>query len=205
MATPTPADRAKAGRIRLKLEAGRDCDAGEIAWLTAYEQTPVGELPPPREDFGASQAKTSKVTFTEEKTEAQAVGLGQAAALATASAMATREEGRRLDSIIDRGLNALTRAVETYEKMVQQMLKERQADAQLHRGLLESVRTHFIARSEAEADVIRTNAEADAREIAASGGAEGNGFEGMIAQLIQGGFSVKPTNGDSGKKGEAAD
>jgi hypothetical protein len=35
-------------------------------------------------------------------------------------------------------------------------LAERQADAVIQRQLLESVRTHFLARTQAEGDLIRT-------------------------------------------------
>jgi len=127
----------------------------DAAWLADYENRTAANK---AGDMGASASRSRKVSYTEEEQEAAAVGYGSAAEMAAGAAM-VREEGRRIDNIVDRGINALVRAVETYDKMVAHLLKERQTDAALHRTLLESVRQHYIARTEAEAELIRNEAD----------------------------------------------
>lgn len=139
-------------------------------------------------DTGRSASKSRKVSYTEEETAAQAEGTGSAAEIAAAAAV-TREEGRRLDSIIDRGINALVQAVACYEKVTSALLKERQTDAATHRALLDSLRSHFLARAEAEADLVRVRAEAEA----GAGGGD-NGLEGQAIRALLDGFMAGKGN-----------
>ena len=101
------------------------------------------------------------MSYTEE--EHAAVGTGDAAKAAVESfglAAMTREEGRRLDTIVGQGMNALVRACELHEKMAAVLLRERMQDSAQNRALMESVRVHFLARTEAEADLQSQRAEA---------------------------------------------
>lgn len=183
-------DRARAQRLRTRLQAGLEIDADDAAWVEAYDARPGKRGP----QFAASR-KTRLVHHVEESDES--VVAGQSAASWAASAAFAREDGRRLDSIVDRGITALCRAVDTYEKMTLALLRERQADAVLHRALLESVRTHYLERTEAEAALIRA-------ESAPAEPDETSGVESAIVQaLIKNGFGGdkpqrKPPNGSSG-------
>jgi hypothetical protein len=86
--------------------------------------------------------------------------------------------------------------------MVEQLLNERKQDAALHRTLLVAVREEYIGRSEAEGELIKTEAAAEAQAALAANG--GNGIEAMLVQaLISKGFNVsapEQTNVNNGKK-----
>jgi hypothetical protein len=198
MGTPTITDRRRASSLRKKLAAGESIDEGAAQWLASYEAQHPGSAGP---DWGATQAKKSRVTYTEEHDETAAVGTGASASAALAHAAVAREEGRRLDSIVDRGIRALEAAVNTYEKITMAMLRERQQDAIVQRSLLESVRTHFLARAEAEGDLLRAQAEADAAQAAAenqTGGRDGP-ERALVEALLRQGFSTGKTNGHAKK------
>jgi len=171
------------------VQAGLEIEADDAAWVEAYDARPGKRGP----QFAASR-KTRLIHHVEESDES--VAAGQSAASWAASAAFAREDGRRLDSIVDRGITALCRAVDTYEKMTLALLRERQADAVLHRALLESVRTHYLERTEAEAALIRA-------ESAPAEPDETSGVESAIVQaLMRDGFGAKPPrkppNGSSG-------
>lgn len=207
MANPPQADRGRANRIRTKMRAALPVEPEDAAWIEAYDEDRAATPRKNGPEFGASARKSKRVSYTEETDEAQAVGVGNGAAMVAAQAAFAREDGRRLDSIIDKGINALVQAVKTYESMTQALLAERQADAALHRTLLESVRTHYLERTEAEAELIRADAEAEAAaaSVEAAKSGDGGGVEGAILQMLlkQGLSSVvdeKPTNGSSGAK-----
>jgi hypothetical protein len=134
------------------------------------------------------------VSYTEEETAAAAEGTGDAAAIA-AGAMVARAEGERLDSILKIGVNALKEAVEAYKAMCGSLLAERQADAATHRVLLESLRAHFLDRAEAEAELIRQQAE---YEAAATKEVEG-GTEGQVIRALVDGFVSGQTQKSPGK------
>jgi len=157
----THAERSKANRIRLKVKQFQELTPDETAWIEAYEARTKGAAAAP--DVGASQAATRKVSYVEEETAASSVGTGSAAetaaAAATGAALVVREEGKRLDSVLALAMNIMTRSVDTYEKMVKQMLSEREQDGKLQRSLLETVRIQYIARAEAEAELIHADAE----------------------------------------------
>jgi hypothetical protein len=144
------------------------------------------------------------VSYTEEEEAAESHGTGGAAMVAASAAYA-REEGRRLDAIVDRGIRALEAAVGTYEKICNALLKERQSDAAVQRALLESVRTHYVAAAEAEADAVRIQAQADADVAQAQADRAGGtgGIEAIIAQALAGHLAAgaekstdEPPNGD---------
>jgi hypothetical protein len=189
-------------RLRARARVHAPMRPEDVAWLAEYEQRQSETGGNGRPDVGASAASSKKISYTEEETKAAAYGTGGAAEMAAAAAM-SREEGRRLDSIVDRGINALVRAVETYEKVTNTLLAERKADAALHRTLLESVREHFIARTEAEVDLMRTQGEAAAT-------AAGDPQEAMLQQLLPAlikrfnGEQSTDVNSGNGKRGSKA-
>jgi hypothetical protein len=158
-------------RIRARLKMRQRVSPADVAWLQTYDATRGndGNGTPGNKSHGRSAQKSRRVSYTEEETAAAAEGIGDAASIA-AAAIATRAEGERLDSILKIGVNALKEAVDAYKSMAAALLEERQADAITHRSLLESIRTHFLERTEAEAELIRTQAENDAAAAAAENG-----------------------------------
>lgn len=178
--TPLPhtisaADRTRAGRLRAKSRVGAPMEPADIAWLARYEDA-IRVRNGERSAFGASKATGRTVKYEETEHAQMAVGTGGAAETAAAAAM-VREEGRRLDLIIDRALSAYAQAVSTYEKICTSMLAERRLDADVQRALLESVRTHYLARAEAESELIRKEAESDEKTLE-------NAALGAIAEKI---------------------
>ncbi len=170
----TPAgNRAKAYRIRASQRKGDPVTSEEIRWLEDYENQ--------KEARGAS--KTHKVSYVEES--AEAAGTGDAAAIAAAqfAPALAREEGRRIDYLIaaaNQSSNVALRAVKEAHDMVLSMAKlvmDRNASLEeVHLGMLDAVRDGHLARANAEAELIRRDAES-------SGGDEG-GINGMVSQLM---------------------
>jgi hypothetical protein len=173
-------------RIRAKVRVHAPVSPEDAGWLGDYERAGAERR---GENFGASKSGSRKVSYVEEEHQAAAVGTGSAAEMAAAAGM-VREEGRRLDSIVDRGIGALERACNAWEKMTAALLKERQADAVTHRALLESLRSHFLARAEAEGQLIK----AEADHVAASAGE--SSMEDMATRALMDRL-VKQMDGES--------
>lgn len=168
MPTPNGADRAKALRIRRKLDVGGAVSPEDSAWLHDYERAQEENKRP--RDVGASASRSRRTVVVDEEQEAASVGTGSAAEIAAAAAM-TREEGRRIDTLTNTAVGALARACDLYHTMVEDLLARAQADAEVHRELLSSVRTHFIERTQAEAELIRQGEDKD-------------GLSGLATQLL---------------------
>ena len=146
---PGPADRTRAYKLRQKAKAGQVLLPSEDDWLRDYEagQRARGA------DVGASASE--KVIHVEERTAA--VGTGDAAAAAAAAGAMVREEGKRLDALIAQsiaaataGITSMQRACELHESMAATLLADRQQDREEMRTLMASIRTHYLARIDAE-------------------------------------------------------
>jgi hypothetical protein len=171
----SPADRNRAYRIRVALKKDSDSVPPEdVEWLKAFEAAKVANK-------GAS--RSHKVSFTEES--AEAVGTGDAAAYAAAMAapQLAKEEGRRIDNLIAAVIQAsnssnknIQVAYDMILKMAQQVLERNAQLEQVHLGMLETVRQGHLARTEAEAELIRKEAE--------SAGEDGDMTNGIIAQMM---------------------
>lgn len=158
-AAPTPpagavpaSDRTKASKLRAKLRAGVMLMPSEEDWLRAYEATLRAKGSP---DFGASASE--KITSTHVEERHAAVGTGDAAAHAVVAGAMVREEGKRLDALIAQsiaatsaGMTAMQRACDLYGSMAENMLADRMADREEMRTLMASIRTHYLARIDAE-------------------------------------------------------
>lgn len=158
MATPSQADRNKAHRLR-KQRASGEIKEIDLLWLEKYEEDTDGSGgrgPQAKEatNFGASQSK--KKVHREEtiEEEHQAVGTGSAAATAVGQALTAREEGRRLDSLFDKSIGALHEATEVYKAVCTTLLEREKVREETHQSMLEAVRDHFLARTEAEAELV---------------------------------------------------
>lgn len=170
----SPADRTRAYRIRRALKKDPDeVPQDDIEWLRAYEAAQTSK--------GAS--RTHKVLYSEES--AEAVGTGDAAAMAAAMAapQLAKEEGRRLDNLITAATQATMMANKAtqmaYEmvlRMSQQILERNGQLESVHLGMLDTIREGHLARTNAEAELIRKEAE--------DSGGDRDGINGMVAQLM---------------------
>lgn len=153
-------DAAKAYRLRQTLKRGQQLKPTDALWLSEYEDDhPPGPDGEPRkgrprgrpkiQSFGASAA--GKKVKLEIEEHAASVGTGNAAVEAAAAALAAKEEGRRLDSLTVNAVGALRAAVDTYKEICASMHERLQTLEQTHIAMLESVRDHFLARTDAEA------------------------------------------------------
>lgn len=143
-----PGHRTKASKIRTRIRAGAQVTPEEAAWLADYEE----EQRRPK-DVGGSRSE--RIINIEERSEA--VGTGAAAEVAAAAAM-TREEGRRLDYLLQGSVNALMKAVETYKSVTETLLERTLAMEEVHMGMLGTIREQYIARTQAEVDAIAQGA-----------------------------------------------
>jgi hypothetical protein len=159
METPNPsvpAHKQKAYRIRKMVENGSPISTDDAEFFAQYEEAIRRKAEEKVGDFGAS--KNRKVSYTEEET--QAVGMGEAAMVA-ASAAATREEGKRLDSLMDRAITAMekgndfmARACMMFSKMTEHCLQQSKTMMDTHVQILDSLREHHIARTQAESELV---------------------------------------------------
>ena len=147
----TPAEKAKAYRLRAKVQGGGVLQPEEAEWYAAYEDA--------RKRAHSMGASASKRTIHMEE-EHMAVGTGVAAETAAAASLA-RAEGQRVDYLVRAGADSLIRACELHRAMAATMLDRMSQLETVHVALLDSVRAHYVARTEAEAALIRRDAEAE--------------------------------------------
>jgi hypothetical protein len=151
-AVANSAERSKAYKLRAKLRGGITLLPSEEDWLRAYEAAKRASGAP---DVGASASE--KIVHVEERHAA--MGTGEAASHAAAAGAMVREEGKRLDVLIAQataamsgGMTAMQRACELHQAMAENMLADRMADREEMRTLMASIRTHYLARIQAEGD-----------------------------------------------------
>jgi hypothetical protein len=171
MAT-TASERQKAYRIRAAQRKGEHVSPEDMRWIDEYDQR--------KESRGAS--RSHKVSYVEEL--AEATGTGDAAAVAAAqfAPALAREEGRRIDYLIASSNQSVTialRAVKDSHEMViemaRQVMDRNKSLEEVHLAMLDSVREGHLARTNAEAELIRRDADAVGDE---------GGINGMVAQLM---------------------
>lgn len=162
METPNPsvpAHKQKAYRIRKMVENGSPVTSEDAEFLANYEdvirRNAEAKVVNPDGSMGASRNR--KVSYSEE--ESAAVGMGEAAAIAASSALA-REEGKRLDNLMDRAITAMEKgndfmekACGMFSKMTQHCLDQSKTLMDTHIQILDSLREHHIARTAAEAEL----------------------------------------------------
>lgn len=166
--TAAPAkDKSKAYRLRAKVAQGGVLQPEEAEWYAAYEDA--------RKRSHSMGASASKRTIHMEE-EHMAVGTGVAAETAAAASLA-RAEGQRVDYLVRAGADSLIRACELHRAMAATMLDRMSQLETVHIALLDSVRAHYVARTEAEAALIRR----DAEDEDGAGGLP----EQMVMELLQ--------------------
>jgi hypothetical protein len=175
----SPADRARAYRIRKALrESPDEVPPEDQRWYTEYAEN---------QKTARGASRTHKVQFTEESAEAEGTGDAAAVAAAMAAPQLAKEEGRRYDSLILAAVSSMTAANKAtsmaYDmvlKMGNQLLERNNQMETVHLSMLETIRAGHLARTEAEAELIRADAEADANAAAEGPG----GIDGMVKELM---------------------
>ena len=149
---PTTGQRNKAAKLRRQVNEHENVEPDDLAWLLDYERREkdrVGKIEDAAARAGVKGAsRRRKVTHVEE--EEERAGTGDAAIAAVAAAAETREEGRRLDTLIGLGHQALLGAVEAYKSMTAQVLERNHQLERAQIRMMDTVRLHFLARVDAE-------------------------------------------------------
>ena len=145
-----PAARQRAYRIRRKISNGKPVEPEDAAWLHDYERA---------QSKGASASR--RVSYTEE--EHAAVGTGSAAEVAASAAM-VREEGRREDSLADKGMDAMERANNRLEKMVDFCMARMQVLEDSHLDMWAKHRESRMREVDAEVALIEAQAANEGKE-----------------------------------------
>jgi hypothetical protein len=145
----TPAsERAKAYRLRKQLDQGLPVPEEAAAWLSEYEKR-----------IADSRRATSKVMHVEEHSASE----GDASLVPDEGALA-KEEGRRLDYLTSAAVNGLIRANEQHQTM-SAMLIDRVGALMVNQAtLMDSMAHHYLARVQAEAEMIKLKAQMDAAQ-----------------------------------------
>jgi hypothetical protein len=168
---PTPSERTKAARLRMQVKASKPLSLDDAAWLEQYEAGQTARA----EAVGASQ--TRRVEYSEEET--QAIGTGEAAVAAAGIAAATREEGRRLDSMLTVAIGAMGRAFDMSMRMCDLMANRNEKLENAHVRMMEAMRGHYLARVEAEGE-----ADALAKQLEAGEEGDKDGISKLAEQLL---------------------
>lgn len=148
-------ERTYASRLRLKARAGT-ATPEELAWLDNYDRT---KEDPGRPSRAASARR--RVSYTEE--ESAAAGEGEGVAAVYAHAAMAREEGRREDSLADRGIAALERAFARQEKLVDFMMARMQMLEDSHLEMWGKHRDSRMRETEAEIALVEAQAAAEGK------------------------------------------
>lgn len=158
---PSTGQRNRAARLRHAVDQHETVTPDDLAWLLDYEQKQQARMDKIRNAAtSAGGTKKRKVMHVEE--EEERVGIGDAAIAAAAAAAESREEGRRLDTLLSLGHQAMLGAVDAYKSMAAQLLQRNHELERAHVRMMETIRVHFLARVEAEGE-----AEQLARDIEA--------------------------------------
>jgi len=145
-----PAARQRAYRIRHKVANQKPVTPEDAAWLHDYERA---------QSKGASASR--KVSYTEE--EHAAIGTGSAAEVAASAAM-VREEGRREDSLADKGMQAMERANDRLEKLVDFCMARMQVLEDSHLEMWAKHRESRMREVDAEVALIEAQAANEGKE-----------------------------------------
>lgn len=167
MATPPPAHRTKAAKIRKALKTGAKVTEIDQLWLADYEEKTAAGDNPGSYGRSASKKKVHRQETIEEEQAAE--GTGTAAAHAAGMVLMTREEGRQLDKVLTIGVDALKAAVDVYKKAFEDLAADRIEDRKAMRELMGAVREAFVSEAEAQAALVEQQAQHDAEEKAKGG------------------------------------
>lgn len=159
----SPRDRSRALRIRTQIRKGGAIEPEDATWYKGYEERrEAADRKRRAHSMGASAS--SRTMHIEEHTAA--VGVGEAAASAALAASVARAEGQRIDYLVHAGADALIEACRQHRELCGQaigLMAEMRGRLQqvedTHMAMLDSVRDHFISRTETEAELVRIQRE----------------------------------------------
>ena len=146
MASQNPGDRAKAYRFRKALKRGEKLKPIDALWLQDYDHK--------EKTTGGARTRSRrgrKIDLHVEEAEEHEASADSPAAIAAAAALQERAAGERLDSLTVNALNVFKEAVVTYRQICYSLKQQLEIYQQHHLETLASVRTHYLARTEAEA------------------------------------------------------
>jgi hypothetical protein len=145
-------DRLIAHRLRNRLTdpTSPPLSDEEAVWLDTYEKR-----------VQASRSASHTVEYREERKEAEGAA---SVAIPLAEALMAREDGRRIDKLIEVSIGALTTACSMYAKMATDMMAERQEFFSGQMTMMGSLREHYLARIDAEGDALKAQS-ADQTEL----------------------------------------
>jgi hypothetical protein len=151
-------DAAKAYRLRKRKDQLGPVDR---LWLAEYEEKQEQDRERKRDakDVGASRSGRRIKLDVEE--HAEAMGTGTAAAAAASAALVAKEEGRRLDSLTINAVDALKEACAVYKDICLSLRERAEVLEATHVAMLEGVREHFAARTEAEMALVQQEQSGD--------------------------------------------
>lgn len=179
-----PAHRQKAYRLRKAVDDGQEVSTEDAAFLAGYEGAAS------RTAVGAS--RNSRRMMVEE--ESVAVGTGDAALIAASAAQA-REEGKRLDSLLERSTTAMETACRMYEKMVASVVGVMEGMSsrcakleEAHVKMFETMRENQLARVDAEMDLIEAERDREEKPDITT-----DLVQGLMKGLQAGGHTPGPT------------
>jgi len=159
-------NRAKASRLRARKRAGEALSAVDELWLANYDDDVEARAKKKNGagDVGASRS-SRKMTIDLDETS-EAIGSGSAAAAAAGAALVAREEGRRLDNLTITSIDALKEACAVYKDICLTLKDRTEVLEATHIAMLDSVRAHFLARTDAEvrADELERQAESGGKD-----------------------------------------
>lgn len=150
-----PHARVTASRLRKRVARGTVLEPSHVEWLAKYEAAQR------RPSKGRSAHR--KESYTVEESAAEGEG-GDAVAIAAAQASAIREEGRREDSLADRGIAALERAFARQEKLVEFMMARMDMLERAHLEDWHTTRDARLRYTEAEIALMQKEAEEEGKE-----------------------------------------
>lgn len=175
MADPAnPGDRTKANRLRKLEKAGTIGDIDRL-WLDDYNEKKARN----QVAYGASRSGR-RVKFEMDES-AESVGTGTAASTAAAAALATREEGRRLDFLTSESVSALKEAVAVYKDVCLSLKDRLEIIENAHVSMMEATRTSYLRSAELEAELARA---------VRSGDDGSDPSEGLLTEILKNHFGL---------------
>jgi len=155
-----PSHRTKAHALRKAVKAGQTLHESEALWLAAYED--AQQKGDGSKHYGRSRSGRKVDLHIEEAAEAEGEGSPMAAALgATAQALATREEGRRLDSLTEKSVAALREACGVYKDICLSLRDQLALYQQSQVAMFEAWRNNFLSRVETEGQLMQAEERGD--------------------------------------------
>ena len=159
MAAPSkhnPGDAAKAYRLRAMVKRGQTLKPIDVLWLADYDHHHPNDHAAAGRASGAARGaharsrKGRKIDLHVEEAEEHEASADSPAALAAAAALQSKAEGERLDTLTVNALKILQEAVSTYRKLCASVTDMLATYQTAHLETLAAVRTHYLARTEAE-------------------------------------------------------